>query len=108
MNEQVFLHVIDLTPVPVKKEMGDGDVFASSHPSPHVVTGLDFTGVRRLEAQDFEVTHSTTNDPRVSILTAASEAEKVARETNHGDATSKTRFETRSSWWDMVLGVYGD
>ncbi|KAI0423792.1 polyketide synthase-like protein [Xylaria sp. FL1042] len=76
LSENDFLVLADLAIGGYK----DGSTTAIA--PPHILTGLETTGIRRLLEQGFEVTNAVFEDPRFSFLAASLEANQAIKEVN--------------------------
>ncbi|KAI0809557.1 polyketide synthase-like protein [Xylaria sp. FL0064] len=76
LSENDFLVLADLA------IGGCKDGASSAVAPPHILTGLETTGIRRLLEQGFEVTNAVIEDPRFSFLAASIEANQAIKEVN--------------------------
>lgn len=79
MSEPEFLHILDLA---LSDAGGDGDGTTQPLTGPaaaHILTGLELFSALKLMDQGFEVNHTTMDDPRASLLSAALEAGQEMR-----------------------------
>ncbi|KAI1348771.1 polyketide synthase-like protein [Xylaria sp. FL0043] len=74
LSESDFLVLADLA------IGGCKDGGSSAVAPPHILTGLETTGIRRLLEQGFEVTNAVIEDPRFSFLAASIEANQATKE----------------------------
>ncbi len=105
LNEQEFLHVVDLALASgVGQIAGCGGFPTILGPGAlHILTGLEIFGIRQLEIRGFEVSYSMASDPRTFILTAAYEIEKRARAIRMGDVRAQYQAFISAPWWNSVL-----
>jgi hypothetical protein len=99
LNEAEFLQVIDLAITGLQTAEGsDWD----DHSSAHILTGLEPVGFRRLMASGYDVSFSSSNDPRLALLAHSLEAEQDRSKMNHGPSNTDLA-QTRVAEWFKVL-----
>lgn len=81
LNEPEFLNILDLAlSGPQNNESESREAEPLTGPAAaHILTGLELFSVFKLMDQGFEVNHTTMDDPRASLLSAALEAGQEAR-----------------------------
>ncbi|KAI1800129.1 polyketide synthase [Daldinia bambusicola] len=80
LNEEEFLQMVDFSLISAK-DISTTPASFSSPSCSHILTGLEPLRLWQLRSQGFDISHSATQDPRSSILSAALRADK---QTNSG------------------------
>lgn len=79
LNEHEFLHIIDFALGGTGETIDHTQQWERGPGAAHILTGLELSGVFELMERGFEVNHTSMDDPRAALVTAALRAGQEAR-----------------------------